>query len=123
MEVRVLGLVELFDGTSVVRLPRAEQTVLAALASRLGERVPVDTLVEAMWPAGAPPSARKTLQGHILRLRRAVGAAAIVEVGGGYRLDSELVEVDATRSPGWSQLHASRCAAATPMRPSACLER
>ena len=34
------------------------------------------------------------------RLRRAVGAAAIVEVGGGYRLDSELVEVDATRVTG-----------------------
>ena len=97
VEVRVLGLVELFDGTSVVRLRRAEQTLLAALAARVGERVPVDALVEALWPAGQPPSARKTLQGHILRLRRAVGPAAIVERDGGYRLDPELVEVDATR--------------------------
>ena len=97
VEVRVLGLVELFDGTSVVRLRRAEQTLLAALAARVGERVPVDVLVEALWPAGRPPSARKTLQGHILRLRRAVGPAAIVERDGGYRLDPELVEIDATR--------------------------
>jgi predicted ATPase/DNA-binding SARP family transcriptional activator len=97
VEVRVLGLVELFDGTSVVRLRRAEQTLLAALAARLGDRVPVDVLVEALWPEGPPPSARKTLQGHILRLRRAVGPLAIVERDGGYRLDPELVEVDATR--------------------------
>jgi predicted ATPase/DNA-binding SARP family transcriptional activator len=97
VEVRVLGPVELSDGTEVVRLRRAEQTLLAALAARVGERVPVDALEEALWPAGRPPSARKTLQGHILRLRRAVGAAAIVERDGGYRLDPELVEVDATR--------------------------
>ena len=97
VEVRVLGPVELFDGTSVVRLPRSEQTLLAALAARVGERVAVDALEEALWPAGRPPSARKTLQGHIVRLRRAIGSAAIVEVGGGYRLDPELVEVDALR--------------------------
>ena len=97
VEVRVLGPVELFDGNDVVRLRRAEQTLLAALAARVGERVPVDALVEALWPAGPPPSARKTLQGHILRLRRAVGPAAILERDGGYRLDPELVEVDATR--------------------------
>ena len=97
VEVRVLGPVELFDGTAVVRLRRAEQTLLAALAARVGERVPVDALEEALWPAGRPPSARKTLQGHILRLRRAVGPAAILERDGGYRLDPELVEVDATR--------------------------
>jgi predicted ATPase/DNA-binding SARP family transcriptional activator len=97
VEVRVLGPVELFDGTSVVRLPRVEQTLLAALAARVGERVPVDALEEALWPAGRPPSARKTLQGHIMRLRRALGPAAIVERDGGYRLDPELVEVDATR--------------------------
>ncbi len=93
----MLGLVELFDGTSVVQLRRAEQTLLAALAARVGERVPVDVLVEALWPEGPPPSARKSLQGHILRLRRALGPAAILERDGGYRLDPELVEVDATR--------------------------
>jgi DNA-binding SARP family transcriptional activator/predicted ATPase len=97
VEVRVLGPLELFDGTSIVRLRRAEQTVLAALAARCGERVPVDALVEALWPGRPPPSARKTLQGHILRLRRAVGPAAILERDGGYRLDPELVGVDATR--------------------------
>jgi predicted ATPase/DNA-binding SARP family transcriptional activator len=97
VEVRVLGPVELFDGNSVVQLPRSERTLLAALAARVGERVPVAVLEEALWPAERPPSARKTLQGNILRLRRAMGSSAIVELDGGYRLDPELVEVDARR--------------------------
>ena len=54
VEVWVLGPVEVFDGTSVVRLTRAERTVLAALAARVGERVPVDVLEEALWPQQRP---------------------------------------------------------------------
>src|SRR6187455_2502274 len=45
VEVRVLGPVELVDGASVVRLPHAQRTLLAALAARLDERVSVDVLV------------------------------------------------------------------------------
>jgi predicted ATPase/DNA-binding SARP family transcriptional activator len=100
VEVRVLGPVELFDGSSATQLPRAERTLLAALAARVGERVPVEVLEEALWPAGPPPSARKTLQGNILRLRRAVGPSSIVELGGGYRLEPGLVDVDARRVVG-----------------------
>src|SRR5918995_6399095 len=91
VEVRVLGPVELADGTSMIRLAPAERTLLAALASRLGERVAADVLEDALWPGERPPSARKTLQGHVMRLRRALGASAIVERTGGYRLDAECV--------------------------------
>ena len=97
VEVRVLGPVELVDGASTVRLPRAERTLLAALASRFGERVAVDVLVDALWPDKPPPSARKTLQVYVVRLRHAAGAPAIVERGGGYLLDPDVVTVDATR--------------------------
>ena len=97
MEVRVLGPVELVADSSTIRLPGAERTVLAALASRIGERVAVDVLAEALWPEGPPPSARKTLQSKVARLRRAIGASAIVERGGGYLLDPDVVAVDATR--------------------------
>jgi predicted ATPase/DNA-binding SARP family transcriptional activator len=100
VEVWVLGPVEVFDGTSVVRLTRAERTVLAALAARVGERVPVDVLEEALWPHRRPSSARKSLQGHIVRLRRALGAAAIIERDGGYRLVRDHVGVDADRVAG-----------------------
>jgi predicted ATPase/DNA-binding SARP family transcriptional activator len=99
VEVRVLGPVELADGTSMIRLAPAERTLLAALASRLGERVAADVLEDALWPGQRPPSARKTLQGHVMRLRRALGSSAIVERTGGYRLDPDCVDVDAARIP------------------------
>ena len=57
----------------------------------------MDVLEEALWPDGPPPSARKTLQVYVVRLRRTVGASAIVERGGGYLLDPDVVAVDATR--------------------------
>ena len=81
----------------MVRLSPAERTLLAALVARLGVRVTVDVLEEALWPAGRPPSARKTLQGTILRLRRVLGPSTIVHCSGGYRLDPERVDVDARR--------------------------
>jgi len=95
-EVRVLGPIELLDGGSPMRVPPAEQTLLAALAARVGEPVAVDVLADALWPQGAPPSGRKSLQAHIVRLRRALGSRSIVERDGSYRLDPEVVEVDAT---------------------------
>lgn len=99
VEVRVLGPVELADGTSMIRLAPAERTLLAALASRLGKRIAADVLEDALWPGRRPPSARKTLQGHVMRLRRALGSSAIVERTGGYRLDPDCVDVDAARIP------------------------
>ncbi len=95
MELRVLGPVELVDRSAAVHLTPVERTLLAALASRAGERVGVDLLEEAVWAGQPPPTARKTLQGHIARLRRALGATAIVERSGGYLLESAAVEVDA----------------------------
>jgi DNA-binding SARP family transcriptional activator len=97
VEVRVLGPLEVIDAGSVVRLAPAERTLLAALAARAGERVSADVLEEALWPEGRPPSARKALQGRVFRLRRVLGAAAIGERGGGYRLDPDQVAVDAVR--------------------------
>ena len=97
VEVRVLGPVELIDGAEVVRLAPVERTLLAALAARIGERAAVEVLEDALWPEQRPSSARKTLQGHVMRLRRTMGASAIVEQSGGYRLDPEVVDVDARR--------------------------
>ena len=97
VEVRVFGAVELVDGERVIRLAPTERTLLAALAARVGERVSVDVLEEALWPSEPPPSARKSLQGHVARLRRALGATSIAERSGGYRLDPDRVEVDAVR--------------------------
>jgi DNA-binding SARP family transcriptional activator len=97
VEVSVLGPVQLVDRGTVVRLPRAVRTLLAALVARAGVRVSTDTLVEALWAEDPPPSARKSLQVHVVRLRHAIGASAIVKVDGGYRLDRKLIEIDAER--------------------------
>jgi hypothetical protein len=82
VEVAVLGPVELVDGTSVVRLPRAERTLLAALAARRGQRVPVEVLADAVWPDGQPATARKAIQGHIFRRQGATCRWLDVAQGG-----------------------------------------
>jgi DNA-binding SARP family transcriptional activator/class 3 adenylate cyclase len=97
MEVRVLGPVEVVDGDRVIRLEPAKRTLLGALAARPGQRVAIDDLIDALWPRGEPRTARKTVQGHIARLRREIGDAAIVFRAGGYVLDSTQVELDVVR--------------------------
>jgi DNA-binding SARP family transcriptional activator/class 3 adenylate cyclase len=97
VEVRVLGPVEVVDGDRVVRLEPAKRTLLGALAARPGQRVAIDDLIDALWPHGEPRTARKTVQGHIARLRRQIGDAAIVFRAGGYALDSTQVELDVVR--------------------------
>ena len=121
VEVRVLGPVELVDGASAVRLPPAERTLLAALAARLGERVPVDVLVEALWPDGSAAVGAQVAAGAHRAFASALGAAAIVERDGGYRLDPELVEVDATRVTQLVEQAREACAVAMPRWPSALL--
>jgi DNA-binding SARP family transcriptional activator len=73
-----------------------ERRLLAALAVRRPAPVPVDSLAEALWPSGLPPSAKKTVQNNVLRLRRKLGWAVIETVGSSYRLGDE-VEVDIER--------------------------
>jgi DNA-binding SARP family transcriptional activator len=87
VEIRVLGPVELVDEGAVVGLPALERTLVAALAARVGERVAAEVLEEALWPTRRPDTARKTLQGYIMRLRRVLGAESIVHQSGGYRLE------------------------------------
>ena len=73
-----------------------EHAVLAALAVRHPSAVSTDSLIDALWPSDVPPSARKTLQNNVLRIRRQLGAAAIETVDDGYRLGAG-VETDLAR--------------------------
>jgi DNA-binding SARP family transcriptional activator len=62
-----------------------------------------DDLVDRLWPAGAPPTARTALQGHVARLRRTlveVPHAAIDTVGSGYALLVDDDDIDAHRFDG-----------------------
>ena len=73
--LRVLGPVE-FDGALLGPTARA---LLCRLAIASGRPVEGSALIEAVWGDEAPRTAHKTLQGHVLRLRKAL----VVGSGGG----------------------------------------
>ncbi len=72
VDVRLLGGFAL-DGHPIA-LDTTRGTVLAMLLSRCNERVWIDELTEAVWPAGAPPSYRKAIQVAVFKLREMAGA-------------------------------------------------
>jgi DNA-binding SARP family transcriptional activator len=60
VEVMVLGPVEAFRAGRPVDLGRPQQRALFGfLAVRLGTVVPVETLIDALWPDDPPASAEK----------------------------------------------------------------
>ncbi|HUP86424.1 MAG TPA: BTAD domain-containing putative transcriptional regulator [Acidimicrobiales bacterium] len=62
-----------------------------------------DVAIEALWPAGAPPTAAKVLQNHVVRLRKSVGVESVETTPTGYRLlmgtDAQRFTVLAARAP------------------------
>ena len=98
MEFRILGPVEVAGSGSPIRLgSRRERAVLAALVLGAGEVVSADRLIDALWGDEPPRSAAKTLQNYVLKLRKALGPAAIETQSPGYRLAIEAAAIDARR--------------------------
>jgi DNA-binding SARP family transcriptional activator len=94
----VLGPVELVqDGVRLALGGPKQRLTLGLLTARRGRVVPVDDLIDGLWPEGPPVWPRKTVQVYVTRLRRALGlhADAIHSEPAGYRLDSAAVPVDA----------------------------
>ena len=74
------------------------RTLLALLAIRVGEIVPLDRLIDELYGSEPPSDAANALQGQVSRLRRALGAAALIEFHpAGYRLALPAEQVDAHR--------------------------
>jgi DNA-binding SARP family transcriptional activator len=99
----VLGPVRLSVAgrTTTVGEPR-QQAVLAALLLEPGHTVTIDTLVDRVWGEFPPRQARRSLQAHITRIRRAIeraepGGARLTREPGGYRLDIQPEQVDLFR--------------------------
>lgn len=85
IEFRLLGPVEARDGAGAVGLgPAQRRGLLAMLLLEAGRPVPVERLVEGLWGAAAPGSARKMVQAHVSALRKRLGAEAVRTAGGGY---------------------------------------
>jgi predicted ATPase/DNA-binding SARP family transcriptional activator len=74
--------------------------LLAWLALRPGRTWAADDLIDRLWPAGPPPTARTALQGHVAKLRGVladVDGATIETVGSAYVLHVDADRVDAHR--------------------------
>ncbi|WP_086837945.1 AfsR/SARP family transcriptional regulator [Amycolatopsis kentuckyensis] len=71
-----------------------QRTLLAVLLLNAGRHVPVDVLVEALWPDGPPKSATSNLHTYLSRLRERIEGLRVEHGPPGYRLDVEPEELD-----------------------------
>ncbi len=105
MEFRVLGdLAVVEEGQALALGSHQQRAVLALLVLSAGEVVSSDRLIEALWGERPPPTAAKTVQVYISRLRKTLNGAQagtyspgelIVTADHGYvlRVDPERVDV------------------------------
>lgn len=95
---RVLGPTEAHGRHGEVDLGAPQQRcVLTLLLLEAGRIVPLERLIDAVWPCSPPVTARKAIQVYVSHLRRALSAVPDVElvtVRPGYRLDVDPAEVD-----------------------------
>lgn len=98
LQLGVLGPLTVTAGGRAVRIagPRP-RGLLAMLASRCGEPVSADELLEGVWTRPAGVDARSALQVSMSRLRKQLGADVIVTAPSGYLLDVAQTAVDAAR--------------------------
>jgi len=100
MEYRLLGPPEVVDEGRSVALTGKGAAVLALLVLNANRVVPRTTLMDAVWP-GEGASARRNLEVHVSRLRKALpsgeGGGEITSRGGGYLLAADPEAVDVNR--------------------------
>lgn len=102
-EFRVLGPVQIWSGGRQVGIgDRKQRLVLAILLLEANQLVPTDRLVDLLWPDAPPPSARRTVQAHLSRLRAVLArgerphdGVSLVRHGSGYQLGCDRGQVDA----------------------------
>src|SRR3954449_3331322 len=88
VRIDYLGPLRVTAGTGDVDVRgRRLVALLVRLAMAPGRPVPVDVLVDAVWPDDAPTDPANALQSLVSRLRRALGdSAAVEQTPAGYRL-------------------------------------
>src|SRR5262245_30261300 len=101
LRIGVLGPLTVHDESGPIHVAGVHRRrLLALLASRPGRAVSVDAIIDGLWGDDPPPTAAKTLQSHVVRLRRSLTeshADLIETVPGGYRLAIGPQAVDAER--------------------------
>jgi DNA-binding SARP family transcriptional activator len=99
MEFGILGPLEVrADGRTVALGGARPRAVFAVLALHANQPVSAERLAVALWGEDAPPSAIKTVQVYVARLRKALeDPDALVTTPAGYRLRVRPGELDAER--------------------------
>ncbi|MEW1845330.1 BTAD domain-containing putative transcriptional regulator [Nonomuraea angiospora] len=93
------------DGAPLDLGGQRQRAVLARLLVAGGRAVPVNTLIDELWPGAPPAQALSTIQGYVSRLRRALEpdrapreeARVLVSAPPGYALRAATEQVDAWR--------------------------
>jgi DNA-binding SARP family transcriptional activator/predicted ATPase len=85
------------DGRPIDLGPRKHRAILAVLALSAGHVVAVERLIDAVWGAWPPDSARNAVQVYVGALRKALPAGAIRTQDPGYVLDCPSDAVDVLR--------------------------
>lgn len=105
LRIQLLGPVRVWrQGQEVPLGPPKQRAVLALLASRAGEVVGVDNIVDALWDGDIPQTATNGVHTYVAGLRRALepgrsrreAGAILTSVSGGYCLRMDPEQVDAT---------------------------
>jgi DNA-binding SARP family transcriptional activator/thioredoxin-like negative regulator of GroEL len=92
MEFRILGPLEVVEDGRPVSLDRRRmRALLAFLLLHANELVSADRLIDEVWGPEPPKTASASLQNYVSRLRKAIGADAVVSQPPGYvlRIDPE----------------------------------
>ena len=92
MDFRILGPLEVLNHGCVVPLGGSKQrALLALLVLHANETLSAERLIDELWGERPPATAAKTLQAHVSRLRKALGATdgAVVTRAHGYELELE----------------------------------
>ena len=99
MEFQILGPLEVIDRDRAVVLGGHKQrALLATLLLTPNRPVPVDRLIDALWPARPPTAAANALQFHVSRLRKLLGdSTVIVTQEPGYLIRVDPNQVDLLR--------------------------
>ena len=101
LQFRILGPLELRDGTRSVPLGGDRQrTLLAHLLLNLNHQQTPDQLIETVWPSGPPASANANLQTYVHRLRKLMPplpeGEGLLTQGGQYTMALAPERLDAT---------------------------
>src|SRR5215831_11343803 len=101
MRFGVLGPLEVrVDGEQLAIKGAKERRLLALLLSRANKAVSVDDIIEALWGTEPPPSAAKSVQVFVVRVRKMLAAdgraaGVVSRQGSGYVLRAARDRVDA----------------------------